>query len=184
MEYITEKVCPNCGEKLPWDAAFCVKCGTKIGGNESSIEQVAEAPSSSKKSNKKIVIGAVVAVAAVVAVVFSVLFIVKAVQASNLKKIIEREWYRVEGEDGSYILCILDFSDGEIEYRVETGYSWLDTTIATFDYKVISGNEIKILRYGDHWETIKIEFNDDKTAMIATPAITSVDSMEIWVNVD
>ena len=32
----------------------------------------------------------------------------------------------------------------EIDYRVETGYKWIDTKIATFEYKVISGNKIKV----------------------------------------
>ena len=160
MEDTTEKVSPNCGET-------------------ENIEQSAKVPGFYEKNKKNILIG-VIAVAAILAV----LFIVNAVQASNLKKELMRDWYKVEGEEGSYILCVLDFSDKEVEYRLETGYVWMDTTIATFDYKAISGNKIKVLRYGDDWETITIEFNDDKTVMTASPALTSVDNTEFWVNLD
>lgn len=179
MEGTTEKRCPNCGEKLPSDSSFCVKCGTKIDGDIPSIEQTSKTPSFFEKNKKKIIIGVVVVVAILV-----VLFIINFVQASNLKKELERDWYRVEGDDSAYILCILDFSDDEVEYRLETGYAWLDTTVATYDYKVISGNKIKVLRYGDDWETITVEFNDDKTVMTVSPALTSVDKTEIWVNLD
>lgn len=119
-----------------------------------------------------------------VAAVFMILLIVNAVQASNLKKELERDWYKVAGEEGSYILCVLDFSDDEIEYRLETGYAWMDTTVATYKYKVISGNKIKVLRYGDEWETIMVDLNEDKTVMEVSPALTSVDNTEIWINLD
>ena len=132
-----------------------------------------------KKNKKKIIIAAAAVVAAVL-----VFVIVNAVQASNLKKELERDWCRVEGEEGAYILCVLDFSEDEIEYRLETGYAWMDTTVATYDYKVISGNKIKVLRYGDDWETIKVEFSDDKKAMVVSPSLTSTDNEEMWVNID
>lgn len=125
---------------------------------------------------------AVIALAAVIGIL-ALFFIVNSIQASNLKKELMRDWSTVEGDDGVYILCILDFSDDEIKYRVETGYAWMDTTIATYDYKVISGNKIKVLRYGD-WKTISIEFNEDKTMMIVEPALTSIDNREYWFNLD
>ena len=33
MEDEKGKICPNCGEVLPGDSLFCVKCGTKIEEN-------------------------------------------------------------------------------------------------------------------------------------------------------
>ena len=181
MENMMETVCPNCGEKLPGDSSFCMKCGTKIeeDGPGTEQEQPAQAPGFWQKNKKKIIIAA-----AAVAVVVLVFVIVNAVQASNLKKELERGWCKVEGEEGAYILCVLDFSEDEIEYRLETGYAWMDTTVATYDYKVISGNKIKVLRYGDDWETIRVELSDDKKAMIVSPALTSTDNEEIWVNID
>lgn len=113
MEGTIEKICPNCGEKLPSDSSFCVKCGTKIDGEIQGVEQSSKAPSFFEKNKKKIGLGVV----AVVAVAL-MCFIINAVQASNLKNELVRDWYKVEGEGGSSILCILDFSDDEIKYRL------------------------------------------------------------------
>lgn len=176
MEELTEKICPNCGEKLPADSSFCVKCGTKI---DNAIPQVEHKPNFFEKNKKKIIVG-VIGIFSVLAI----LFIINSVQASNLKKELMRDWYKVEGEGSSSILCILDFSDNEVEYRLETGYAWMDTTIATYDYKVISGNKIKALRYGDDWETFTIKFNDEKSVMTVSPALTGIEETEVWVNID
>jgi len=172
------KVCPNCGEELLSDSAFCVKCGTKIEENQPTPESDSKI-SFLAKHKKKIfsIVGAIVTV-------FLIVFVVNSIQASNLKKQLLRGWENVEGEKGSYIICVLDFSDDEIEYRVETGYKWMDTTIATYDYKVVSGNKIKVNRFGNDWETVEIKFNDDKTMMTVTPALTSVDDEEQWFHID
>ena len=127
MEELTEKICPNCGEKLPNDSAFCIKCGTKIEIETSKIEIK---PNFFKQNKKKITVG-VIGIVSVLVILFAVNF----VQASKLKNELMRDWYKVEGEGSSSILCILDFSDNEVEYRLETGYAWMDTTIATYDYK-------------------------------------------------
>ena len=179
MESTTEKICPNCGEKLPSDSSFCVKCGTKVEEEVQGFEQPTKAPSFLEKNKKKIGLGVVAIVA--VALIF---FIVNAVQASNLKKELMRDWQTVEGDDGAYILCILDFSENEIEYKLETGYAWMDMTVDTYEYKVISGNKIKVKMYGDDWETVTVEFNDDKSMMTVSPALTSVDDEEHWFNLD
>lgn len=179
MENTNEKICPACGEKISDGAIFCIKCGTKINGDEVVVEQQTGTKNFFEKNKKKIIIS----LTGVVTVLL-ILFIVNSVQASNLKKELKRDWYRVEGEDGAYILCILDFSDDEIEYRLETGYKWMDTTIANYDYKVISGNKIKVLRYMNKWETINVEFNDDKSVMKVSPALTSIDNTELWINLD
>ena len=147
MEYSKEKICPNCGEKLPNDAVFCSKCGTKTDAEAENIETYTATPGFWERNKKKI-LTLVIAISAVL-IIF---FVFHTVQTSKLKKELMRGWSRLEGDSGSYIDCILDFSDDEIEYRLETGYSWMDTTVATYDYKVISGNKIKVLRYGDEWE--------------------------------
>lgn len=177
MEGTTEVICPKCGEKLSGDSFFCNKCGTKIdssNGNDTSTKQ------NVSKRNKKI-IGIGIAVILGIAII---LFLINSVQVMNLKKELKRDWSSIEGEDGAYIICILDFSDDEIEYRIETGYAWMDTTIATFDYKVISGNKIKVSRHGNDWDTINVEFNEDKSMMIVKPGLTSIDSVEYWFNWD
>ena len=177
MESTKEKICPKCGEKLPCDSVFCVKCGTKIEVDSNYNEEVKnmQGPENIKK---KIGIGL-----AVVIGILALLFIINFIQASNLRKELMRDWSTVEGDNGAYILCILDFSDDEIKYRIETGYAWMDTTLAVYDYKVISGNKIKVLRYGD-WKTYSVKFNEDKTMMTIKPALTSIDDREYWFNLD
>lgn len=174
MEGLSGKICPHCGETLPVDSFFCTKCGAKI----DYVPQSENKPGLFKK-NKRIMFSLIGVFSVLI-----ILFIVHSIQTSNLKKELMRNWYSVAGEGSASILCILDFSDNEIEYRLETDYAWLDTTVATYDYKVIGRNKIKVLRYADNWETITIEFNDEKSAMIVTPALTSVNDTEIWINID
>jgi len=169
MEDEKGKICSNCGAVLPSDPTFCAECGMKIEDNQQFKKVI-------PKKKIGIVIGIVLLF--VIAV-----FAVNAIRISNLKKELMRDWQNVEGENSSYILCVLDFSEDEIEYRVETGYSWMDTTIGTYEYKVINGNTIKVKQYGE-WEKITVKFNDDKTIMTLTPALTSADDKEEWFDLD
>lgn len=75
---------------------------------------------------------------------------------------------------------MLDISGGEMEYRLETGISWLDMSLATYTWEPISHNKIKISRFGSDEETITVEFNDDKTVLTVKPALTSMDDSETW----
>lgn len=168
-----EKICPNCGVKLADGLTSCTRCGTMIG---SVFAQPQRTIGFFEKNRKKIITGIVV--------VIFILFFANSVQTSRLKRELECEWYRLEGEQGSQILCILDFSDDEIEYRLETGYSWMNMTAATYEYKVINGKKIKVLRFGDDWETFHIKLNKDKTVMVVSPALTSTDKMEVWYNLN
>lgn len=174
MGELLENVCTNCGEKLPDDSAFCTNCGAKIDESEKMKVKY----NFLKKYRYKMIIGICGIIGMLV-----IWFIVNSIQISNLKKELLRDWYKVEGEESSAILCVLDFSDKEVEYRLETGYSWLDTSIANYEYKVISKNKVKIKQYGK-WKTITVKFNDDKSVMSVSPAITSNDYTEIWVNTD
>lgn len=147
--------------------------------NQNIMEEGAvkeEKSDEAQKSNKKGIIIGAVSVAAVILLAL----IVNTIQASNLKKELLRDWRVYEKSGSSYVELILDFSENEIDYRIETGYSWIDTTIATIEYKVISGNKIKVKRYDDEWETIEIEFDDDKSVMRVSPAITEAKSEEYW----
>ena len=178
MQSTTNVICPKCGQVMPGNANFCVKCGAQMETVLWNNQEPPRPQSFMKRNGKKIGIGV-----AAIAAVLIILFAVNTIQASNLKKELQRGWSRVEGDNGAYIECILDFSDDEITYRLETGYRWMDMTVATYDYKVVSGNKIKVLRYGE-WDTIKVEFNKDKTMMTVTPALTSVDREEYWFHVN
>lgn len=181
--------CTKCGEAIPDDSVVCPQCGENPreednqGGGQVEETVVYAAPEAvdvapATGANKKIkpmskklwaILGGVVAVVALI-------FIVNAVQAASLKNVLMKEWYDTDGT----ILKVLEFDDDEAEYRLETGYGWMDTTLFSEEYKVVSGSSFKIRRFGDEWETYKVKFNDDKTVMTVSPAITSVDSSEKW----
>lgn len=168
--------CPNCGTELLEDSVFCTKCGTKIGTLEP--EQTPE-QLSKKKSKKKIVVNCILII-----IILLLLFLgYNAFQAFKLKAELKRDWLTIEGEDSLYLL-ILDFSDDEIEYKFDSSYSWLDSTIATYDYIPISKNKMLVKRYSDEWELFTVEFNDEKTMMTVEPALTSIDEKEYWFNFD
>lgn len=171
--------CPECGEGLSCDALFCVKCGTRIEVDSCVNGKTEKSLGFFARNKKKIGIG----IGAVLGIL-AVLFIINLVQARNLKKELMRDWSRIEGEEDSYILCILDFSEDDIQYKIETGYAWMDMTIDVFDYKVISGNKMKVSMFGSDWETVTVEFNEDKTMMKVKPALTSVANEEYWFNLE
>lgn len=179
MDTQREIVCPKCGEKLPKDSVFCVKCGAKIEEVQKDLTTDSTKEGFVRKNRKSIIV-----CIGVVLIIALIGFIINAVQASSLKKELMRDWEDIEGDNGSYILCILDFSDDEIEYKLETGYAFLNTTVATYKYKVVSGNKIKVNRFGDEWETFTVEFTDDKARMTVSPALTSIDDKEQWYNFD
>lgn len=185
--------CLKCGELIEDKNAFCPKCGEKTCKNNTTTGKekatvivptvvYTENPKnvilqkSSEYIGKKL-IGIVTAVLVFVVIILVILFMGKA----NLKKQLLRDWFTVESDNGSYYTLELDFSDDVIEYNFESAYSWLNTQISTVEYKIVSGNKIKILDYN---QIVEIKFNDDKTMMTCTPAITSTDLTEFWFNND
>ena len=173
VEEMAEKLCENCGESLREATVFCPRCGARI-VQSSEYEEEPSVPGFWRRNQKIIIIGIIVVLG-----ILAVLCTMHFMQVSELKKQLVREWLRVEGEEDSSILCILDFTEDEIEYRVETGYAWIDTTIDTFKYKVVSGNKMKVLSNGK-WKTITVEFNEDRIKMKITPALTSMEESESW----
>ena len=137
-----------------------------------------------KKSGKKtalIVVASVVAFAVVLTVIISGL--VRVVGTNNLKKELLRDWSRTESSDGSFYTLELDFSEEQIDYNFSSSFAFLDSTLATYDYEVVSPNKI-VVDYGISEVEIKVEFDDEKEMMIFTPALTSTDSSEYWYNFD
>lgn len=176
--------CMKCGEVIPDGSSVCPKCGAdlieKVEGQaivyaSQKETEAATEPKSIKKIPKTILIG----IAAVICVIV-VAFIINGVNKANLKKELVKKWYDVDGS----IIKVLDIDEDKIEYRLETGYSWLDTSLGTYEWKPISGNKIKIKRFNDKYETYTIELNDDKDVLKISPAITSTDSSETWYHID
>lgn len=117
---------------------------------------------------------------AVIVCVIAIAFIVNGINRANLKKALVKEWYDVDGS----IIKVLDIDDDEMEYRLETGYRWMDTSLGTYEWKPVGGNKIKIKRFGDKYETYTVELNDNKDVLKISPAITSTASSETWYHID
>lgn len=177
--------CMKCGEAIPDGSEICPECGANL--KEEASEQAVvyasqkceesifgDATTAQRKSSKKAI--GIIAIGLCIVAIF---LIVSGIGKANLKKALVKEWYALEDS----IIKVLDIEDDEIEYCLETGYSWLNTTIGSYDWKVVSGSKIKIKMYGEY-KTYKIELNDDKDVLTVTPAITSTDSSETWYHID
>lgn len=183
--------CQKCGEAIPDDSEICPNCGvnlksetedqTVIYASQSSMDTLeSKNDQDKKKAILKIPKLAQIGIAAIV--VCLVIFCgVTEMEKANLKKELSGEWKYVYEEK---IIKVLDFSDGQVEYRLETGYSWLDTTVTQGNYKVVGKNKIKMNITGDKYETYTIQFNDDKDVLTVTPAITNSDQEEVWYSLD
>lgn len=182
--------CLKCGEAIPDESVTCPKCGELIkkefdslnngqtvvyaSQNIENAEEITQEPFYKKLPKQVYIMGAVV-------VCIVIIFLgVNAANRANLKKALVKEWYDMDGS----IVKVLDIGDDKIEYRLETGYSWIDTSLGTYDWKPSGKNKIKIKRYKDKYETFTIEFNDDKTSFKISPAISSGDDSEHWYHID
>lgn len=168
--------CVKCGEAIPDGSEVCPKCGANPRETEPAVVYASQGSDPApKKMNKKtaLIIG-------ICACVVAVFLIVSSTGKASLKKALEKDWYALDGS----LIQVLDIDDDEIVYRLETGYSWLDTTVATYDWKPISRNKIKVNRVSGVDETFTIEMNDDKTIFTVTPALTSLDDSETWYHLD
>ena len=160
--------CSKCGNKLKDGSIFCGKCGHSINSKNKKIDI-----SFLKNSLFIVVSSIVVALIVIWVIIFNV-------GKSNLSKQLLKDWIRVEtGDNGSLYELELDFSKDKIEYNFISSVYWLNNTLTTFEYKVISPSKIKIKD-----TTHIIKFNKDKTIMTITPAITSIASSEEWYNID
>ena len=64
---------------------------------------------------------------------------------SNLENHLLRDWSRVEtGDSGTLYKVELDFSKDKIDYNFISSYAFLNSTLTTFEYKVVSPSKIKI----------------------------------------
>lgn len=158
--------CSKCGNKIEKDSTFCGKCGKSINDNKTTKKFKL-----SKIKNKSILIPCIIVICAIV-----IYLVVFNVGKSNLENHLLRDWSRVEtGDSGTTYKVELDFSKDKIDYNFISSYAFLNSTITTFDYKIISPSKIKVKD-----KTYKIKFNEDKSSFTITPALTSTDSSETW----
>lgn len=160
--------CSKCGNKIDKGSTFCGKCG-KATNNETNSNSKSSKLSILKR--KQIIIPCIIVI--IIALVYGIVF---NIGKSNLSNELIRDWSRVEtGDNGTLYKVELDFSKDKIDYNFISSYAFLNSTLTTFEYKVVSPSKIKIKD-----KTYKIEFNEDKTMMTITPALTSTDDSEDW----
>ena len=167
--------CYKCGNQLPEESEFCINCGSKV------LKETTETPFRQQTkmtgTKKKITI-----IAACLVAIIGACVIGKEIKETKLERDKEklqaqlmRDWQRVESGESTYYTLELDFSDDEVDYNFDSFY--IDETIATYKYTVISKNQFKIDR-GSTVYTVK--FNKEKTMMTITPALTSSEDYENW----
>ncbi|MBP3372700.1 MAG: zinc ribbon domain-containing protein [Clostridia bacterium] len=138
------------------------------------------APEASKKKSKKVLLIVGIAVLALILAITAIAVGAKLGGKSRLERMLLEDWSRVENDGDLYFELVLDFEEGYVDYLFESAY--LNDTIATLNYEVISGNEIMVPEHGNAVYTIT--FNDDQTMMTITPAMTSTEPFEYWFNLD
>ena len=180
--------CLKCGEAIPDESKCCPKCGadlTETANDEQFVvyaSQNTEMPNEPATTNvaRKGLSKKLIAVLAAVVCVIGIFVAVTETGKANLKKDLVKTWYA----SGDSIVKVLDISDDEAEYRLETGYSWMDTTLGTYEWKAVGKNKIEMKRSSGSSETYTVELNDDKDVLTISPAITSLDSSETWYDID
>ena len=178
--------CRKCGAVLPEGTSACPACKEAVEVPDMPGQEPVQSsdylePESAPKRKKTLLI-AICAVAAACLVGVCILLGVQSAQKSKLHEELLRGWSRVEeGDSGTYFRLELDFGEDSVDYNFYSGIAWLDTTLATFDYKVVSGNKIKIIDYDKVFE---IEFNEDRTCFQITPSLTDTKSSEFWYHFD
>lgn len=202
--------CSKCGKEIENINSFCPFCGEPVAvqttpqpvpPTEAPVQYYQAAPTTyqqtnyppqyapqyapqpavpQQKSKKGLILAIVLPCAAVFTLIVILLasFIVKANEKAELQEKLLRDWSRVESTGSSYYTLRLDFDDDEIEYIFDSTY--VDDTIATYEYELIDGDTIRVEGIGN----VDIEFNDDETMMTFTPSITDTKSSENWFNFD
>lgn len=173
--------CHNCGNDIPSYSEKCPDCGAQvIHGNQEELTLIEEYNST---PNKSFQLSMPVAVTIIVVFIIAMIAIGSNVLGVKTNNVLTRgngEWY--DYSDG--IIRVLDFDKEEqtITYSLEVmGYSWLNTDIAEFDYKVVGPNKIKVRMKADDYRIYKLEFDDGGEYMTITPALTSTDSWESFI---
>lgn len=199
--------CSKCGKEINASIAFCPYCGQPTGLSAAQpvvsepikTEQIETAvqpiyipennyaPVVPVAAPKKKRLGLILGIT-IPAVILVLAIIIGAVLSmggglfgpskADLQKQLLRDWSRVETGSGSTYTLRLDFTSDEIKYIFDGSY--IDRTIATYDYEVVDGDTIKVEGFGN----VEVEFNDEKTMMIFTPSITDSESKEYWYNFD
>lgn len=186
------KYCTKCCKGFSDELTVCPECnGNLIEYNQVPVQPITENNTVTEyavKPKSKVKVWLIILIVAIVAMVSSAAviiptFITNQSGKQELKEQLLRNWSRVEKNDyDGYYTLKLNFSDKNIKYIFQDEiYTGLYETIATYEYEVVSPNEILVKRseYSDG-SIFKVRFNKDKTMMIITPSLTNSDSKEYW----
>lgn len=172
--------CLKCGEAIPEGSGSCPVCGTnpQVKADAQAVVYATQATDDalSKEPTKKRLPKALVIVSALALCAIVIYLAASGISKAKLKEKLIREWRSIDGS----IIKVLDIDDNKIEYRLETGYRWLNTSLGSYEWKVVNSRQIKIKRWGDSYETYTIELNNTKNVLTVTPAITSTKPVEVW----
>ena len=192
--------CTKCGSTIPEQSNFCPTCGHKttpgqaephgtviqasdspLAGDGPLVVSSSEAPGPIQpvQSWSAVPFKKYLPVIGVVLALVVGIFLWQNQGKAELKKLLLKDWSRIETSDTTTFQLELDFSEDEIEYNFNSSYAFLNSKIATYDYDVIGKDTIKVTSSSVE-RLIKIEFNDDKDMMTMTPALTSTDDSENW----
>ena len=180
--------CRKCGEQLPDGASICPVCNQPVMMPEAPLQHECAVEMGQQgqaqpgpKSGKKLAVMLSAAMALCLVAVL-IVFGIQTSQKAKLQEELLRGWSRVEqGNSGTYYELELDFGKKSVDYNFHSNLAWLDTTIATFDYRVVSGSKIEILDYHKEFE---IEINKERTCIKITPSLTDSNAYEFWYHFD
>ncbi|MGN1318062.1 MAG: zinc-ribbon domain-containing protein [Lachnospirales bacterium] len=181
--------CRKCGEQISEDSVFCPKCGTSTNidvSNENVVKAIEpkeinedifinETTLNENKKSKKPIIFSLVGVVALICVIIFSFSIYNDIQEERLEKALENKWYISDNS----ITKVLDIDDDTLEYRIETGFSFLDTSMGTFKWETDGKNKIKIKLY-DNYKTYTVDINDKGDVLTISPALTDNSQSETW----
>ena len=183
--------CVKCGAQIPDGANECPVCGKKeeaLHREEEKqatgeLEVCASASANTPQKKKKLLL-LISSIAAVCLVAVGIILGVQGAQKAKLKNELMRGWSRVEETSGgaTYYRLVLDFDEDTVDVNFEALLPGMNERLATLEYKVISGNKIKIL---DFDEEFTIEFDKEHESFRITPALVDTDYYyEFWYNFD
>lgn len=183
--------CTKCGAQIPDDAGECPVCSKREELlNKEEEKQATDVPEvdvpagADMPQKKKKLLLLISSIAAVCLVAIGIILGVQGAQKAKLKNELMRGWSRVEeSSGGAYYRLVLDFDENTVDVNFETAAIFgMNERLATLEYKVISGNKIKIL---DFDEEFTIEFDKEHESFEITPALVDTDYYhEYWYNFD
>lgn len=199
--------CVHCEKAIPDGSSPCPFCGrdprgeegrdasstspqggvTNFGEEEGAVVYAAPSPASasvqaptSKAVRPRKIPKVVWVVVAVVLVAIVAFVAVGESGKSSLKNDLTRTWY---ASDNS-IIKVLEVDDSTMTYRLETGYSRLDSTIGSWKWRPTGPDSFEIdFSNSGNWTKHRVEFSSNKEGIVVKPALTSTDESEIWVDI-